>query len=94
MKSPTFYFGLETHKDGGTKIGTHPENIAIGKIMKGSEISNVFRFWPLMWASRGSVLFAGIVTGLRVESVTVTEIGVTEKEGIVTATKATVTGER
>ena len=42
MKSPTFYFGLETHKDGGTKIGTDPENIAIGKIMKGSEISNVF----------------------------------------------------
>lgn len=42
MKSPTFYFGLETHKDGGAKIGTDPENIAIGKIMKGSEISNVF----------------------------------------------------
>ena len=42
MKSPTFCFGLETHKDGGTKIGTDPENIAIGKIMKGSEISNVF----------------------------------------------------
>ena len=39
MKSPTFYFGLETHKDGGTKIDTEPENIAIGKIMKGSEIS-------------------------------------------------------
>lgn len=36
----------------------------------------------------------GIVTGLRVENVTVTEIGVTEKDGIVTATKATATDER
>ena len=42
MKSPNFYFGLETHTDGGTKIGTDPENIAIGKIVKGSEISSVF----------------------------------------------------
>lgn len=42
MKSPNFYFGLETHTDGGTKNGTDPENIAIGKIMKGSEISSVF----------------------------------------------------
>ena len=42
MKSPNFYFGLETHTDGGTKNGTDPENIAIGKIMKGNEISSVF----------------------------------------------------
>ena len=42
MKSPNFYFGFETHTDGGTKNGTDPENIAIGKIMKGSEISSVF----------------------------------------------------
>ena len=42
MKSPNFYRGLETHTAGGTKNGTDPKNIAIGKIMKGSEISNVF----------------------------------------------------